>query len=325
MSVSASVVRLFGVQAATACQPPDAKRLKGNDENAYRTNSAFPDWHRCTEPGHSTAQHAVVLPEYNAQAQSTQSQPQAWQPSYSLNSLAEAAETVLAEEALAVLKGRFDMYSEPQKAKSLTALTQREPGDQSLTWGTLLADDVAAVDNQTEQNERLAATAAPEKVPALAQAEHTAFAMREVQRTTATSPEELALSVVSTSHPAEQTSQGYNTKESPLPSESPALYKDCEMECGDHFLDRVGASKRVTAALQEDAQGHMHHPESLEVNSSLKGKPIGLAQLQRLQKVVASVSELRQLQPQELTDVLTSVGNLETIQLINVRRYLYGV
>ena len=101
------------------------------------------------------------------------------------------------------------------------------------------------------------------------------------------------------------------------------------MEYGDHFLDRVGASKRVTAA-QEDAHGHMHHPESLaamvqEVNTSLKGKPIGWAQLQRLQKVVASVSELRQLQPQELTDVLTSVGNLETIQLIHVRRYLYCV
>lgn len=94
--------------------------------------------------------------------------------------------------------------------------------------------------------------------------------------------------------------------------------------------DDSADTKRVKAEPPEGADDYTDHADSLalmvqEVNRSLAGNPITMEQLQRLQDAVDGVSELKDLQAQELTHVLAAVGSLETVQKIFVRRYLRSV
>lgn len=97
----------------------------------------------------------------------------------------------------------------------------------------------------------------------------------------------------------------------------------------DNSADRVsGGAKRVKAELQEHVHGRTDHADSLAFmvqelnNRDLKQKPISMKQLQNLQAAVDGVTELKALQPQELTHVLTSVGKMKPVQKIFVRQFL---
>ena len=87
-------------------------------------------------------------------------------------------------------------------------------------------------------------------------------------------------------------------------------------------------AKRIKAELQEHVHGHTDHADSLAFmvqelnNRDLQDKPISMKQLQNLQDAIDGVTELKALQPQELTHVLTSVGKLEPVQKIFVRQFL---
>ena len=83
-------------------------------------------------------------------------------------------------------------------------------------------------------------------------------------------------------------------------------------------------NKRIKKGLQTDANMDAESVQIMveQVNQNLKEKPISVTQLEKLQSVVDNVCELRLLQRSELTDVLKRIGQLETIQMIYVRRYL---
>lgn len=97
----------------------------------------------------------------------------------------------------------------------------------------------------------------------------------------------------------------------------------------DDNADKVSAdTKRIKAELQEHVHGHTDHADSLAFmvqelnNRDLQDKPISMKQLQNLQNAIDGVTELKALQPQELTHVLKSVGKLEPVQKIFVRQFL---
>lgn len=105
---------------------------------------------------------------------------------------------------------------------------------------------------------------------------------------------------------------------------------DLTMSDDDSAEKVLGNNKRIKAEAAEDAPGRTDSAGSLalmvqEVNRSLAEKPITMEQLHRLQDAIDGVSELKALQPQELTHVLTSIGNLEVVQKIFVRKYLNTV
>lgn len=108
----------------------------------------------------------------------------------------------------------------------------------------------------------------------------------------------------------------------------PAEPLDLTMSDDDCAEKVSGDAKRIKAELQEHVHGHIDHADSLAFmvqelnNRDLKQKPIRMEQLQNLQNAVAGVTELKALQPQELTHVLTSVGKLEPFQKIFVRQFL---
>ena len=84
-------------------------------------------------------------------------------------------------------------------------------------------------------------------------------------------------------------------------------------------------NKRIKGEMATNV--NMDDVESLglmveQVNQNLKEKPISVTQLERLQSAIDNVAELRALQRSELTDVLKTIGQLETIQMIHVRKYL---
>ena len=116
-----------------------------------------------------------------------------------------------------------------------------------------------------------------------------------------------------------------------LPSSEPQVVTiDLTMSDDDSADKVLGNTKRIKAEAAEHARGHTDHADSLalmvqEVNRRLAEKPITMEQLQKLQDAIDGVSELRTLQPQELTHVLTSIGRLETVQKIFVRQYLNSV
>ena len=115
----------------------------------------------------------------------------------------------------------------------------------------------------------------------------------------------------------------------PLPPLEPQQPASIDLTMSDDDIADIitATTKRIKAEPQEGVHGHTCHADSLalmvqEVNMSLKEKPISKDQLQRLQDAVDSVGELQTLNRQELTDVLTSIGMLESIQKIHVRQYL---
>lgn len=108
-------------------------------------------------------------------------------------------------------------------------------------------------------------------------------------------------------------------------SESQAVTVDLTISDDDSAV-----TKRAKAEPLEHAHDHTDHADSLElmvqeVNRRLAGNPITMEQLQKLQNAVECVSELKVLQFQELTHVLTSVGSLGPYQKIFVRQYLESV
>lgn len=114
----------------------------------------------------------------------------------------------------------------------------------------------------------------------------------------------------------------------PVPSPaSQAAPVDLTMSDDDIVDSYAGNTKRIKSESREHVHGHSDRPGSLAlmvqmVNRRLAETKITVDQLQRLQDAVDDVSELKALQPQELTHVLTSVGGLEIYQKIFVREYL---
>lgn len=113
---------------------------------------------------------------------------------------------------------------------------------------------------------------------------------------------------------------------SSTPSQAATASIDLTMS-DDDIADTISNNDKQTEAAPQSALDPVSCTKSLAlmvqvVNTNLKEKPILEEQLQRLQNAVDSVSELESLEPQELTDVLRSVGKLNTIQMIRVRQHL---
>lgn len=115
----------------------------------------------------------------------------------------------------------------------------------------------------------------------------------------------------------------------PVPSPEPQQAGSIDLTMSDDDIaDTVSKKDRQIKVVPVGAPGPLDHPNSLAqmvqvANRNLEEMPILEEQLRSLQNAVDSVSELKSLQRQELTDVLKSIGKLQPIQMIRVRQYLH--